>query len=128
MDDCDAPLHPRAIEGLHLFNSGRYFEAHEELEFAWKDEKGRIRQLYQGILEAGVTYLHITRGNYPGAVKVYLRSMKWLREWPAVCRGVQVARLRDDLDAAIAEVRRLGEAHISEFDRTLLKPVVWEEG
>lgn len=128
MDECDAPLHPRAIEGLHLFNAGRYFEAHEELEFAWKDEKGKIRQLYQGILEAGVTYLHITRGNYPGAVKVYLRSMKWLREWPAVCRGVHVGQLRHDLDAAIAEVRRLGETHISEFDRTLLKPVIWEEG
>lgn len=126
-DDCKGPLHPKAIEGLHLFNAGRYFEAHEELELAWKDEQGRIRQLYQGILEAGVSYLHITRGNYPGAVKVYIRSMKWLRDWPDVCRGVDVAQLRNDLDAAIAEVKRLGEARITEFDRSLLKPVIWEE-
>jgi uncharacterized protein len=127
-DDCNQPLHPKAIEGLHLFNAGKYFEAHEELEAAWKDEHGKIRALYQGILEAGVTYLHITRGNYAGALKVYGRSMKWLRQFPESCRGVDVERLRNDLDAAIEEVKRLGEKRISEFNRDLLKPVAWKEG
>jgi hypothetical protein len=128
MTDCDGPLHSRARQGILLFNQGKYFEAHEELEAAWKDESGRVRRLYQGILEAGVTYLHITRGNYAGAVKVYGRSMKWLKDWPEKCRGVDVKQLREDLDAAIAEVRRLGETRIAEFDRSLLKPVVWMEG
>lgn len=127
MTDCEGRLHPRARHGISLFNQGKYFEAHEELEAAWKDEKGRIRELYQGILEAGVTYLHITRGNYAGAVKVYGRSMKWLKDWPETCRGVDVRQLREDLESAIAEVRRLGETHIAEFDRSLLKPVVWKE-
>jgi uncharacterized protein len=128
MTDCEGHLHPRARQGLILFNQGMYFEAHEELEAAWKEEKGVIRRLYQGILEAGVTYLHITRGNYAGAVKVYGRSMKWLKDWPEICRGVSVGQLRKDLDAAMAEVHRLGEAGLTEFDRTLLKPVVWKEG
>jgi uncharacterized protein len=128
MTDCDGPLHPRARKGLFLFNQGRYFEAHEELEAAWKDEKGGIRRLYQGILEAGVTYLHITRGNYAGAVKVYGRSMKWLKDWPEFCRGVDVGQLRKDLETAMVEVHHLGEAGLNEFDRSLLKPVVWKEG
>jgi len=128
MADCDGRLHLRARAGLVLFNQGRYFEAHEELEAAWKEEKGRIRELYQGILEAGVTYLHITRGNYAGAVKVYGRSMRWLRGWPERCRGVEVGRLRNDLTSAIEEVRQLGEARIAQFDRGLLKPVIWKEG
>ena len=127
MTDCDGPLHPRARQGLSLFNQGRYFEAHEELEAAWKDEKGDIRRLYQGILEAGVTYLHITRGNYAGAVKVYGRSMKWLKVWPEICRGVNVGQLRKDLEMVMVEVHRLGEAGLTEFDRSLLKPVVWKE-
>ena len=128
MTDCDGHLHPRARQGLTLFNQGRYFEAHEELEAAWKDEKGAIRRLYQGILEAGVTYLHITRGNYAGAVKVYGRSMKWLKDWPEICRGVDVGQLRKDLETAMVEVHHLGEGGLSEFDRSLLKPVVWKEG
>ena len=127
-DDCDQPLHPKAIEGLRLFNAGKYFEAHEELEAAWKDEKGKVRELYQGILQAGVTYLHIKRGNYAGAIKVYGRSMKWLRQFPETCRGVEVERLRKDLTNTIEEVRRLGEKRISEFNRDLLKPVAWKEG
>ncbi len=127
MTDCERKLHPRAREGILLINKGEYFEAHEELEAAWKDERGKVRELYQGILQAAVTYLHITRGNYEGAVKVYGRSMRWLRSWPATCRGVDVKQLRDDLDAAIEEIKRLGTARIKEFNRDLLKPVVWKE-
>ena len=115
-------MHARRA-GIQLFNEGRYFEAHEELEAAWKDEKGRIRELYQGILEAGVTYLHITRGNYAGAVKVYGRSMRWLKDWPENCRGVEVGQLRRDLESAIIELRRLGPDASTEFNRALLKPV-----
>ncbi len=125
MDDCTGMLHPRARRGIALFNEGHYFQAHEELEAAWRDEKGNVRHLYQGILEAGVTYLHITRGNYWGALKVYKRSMRWLKDWPEVCRGVEVEQLRRDLNAAIAEVERLGENGLAGFDRSLLKPVQW---
>ncbi len=127
-DDCEGKLHPKAAEGIRLFNAGKYFEAHEELEAAWREERGKVRELYQGILEAGVTYLHITRRNYNGAVKVYRRSMKWLRQWPGLCRGVNVAQLREDLEAAIAKVEQLGEDRILDFDLSTLKPVHWEEG
>ncbi len=128
MDDCIGALHPRARHGIKLFNEGRYFEAHEELEAAWRDEKGKVRELYQGILEAGVTYLHITRANYWGAMKVYKRSIRWLNGWPEHCRGVDVGQLRRDLGAAISEVERLGESEIASFDRSLLKPVQWKDG
>lgn len=128
MTDCEGTLHPHARQGILLFNQGKYFEAHEELEAAWKEERGRVRELYQGILEAAVTYLHIRRGNYAGAIKVYGRSMKWLKAWPEICRGVEVGQLRKDLDAAIAEVKSLGEEKLNEFDLSLLKPVSWKEG
>lgn len=126
-DSCDAPLHPQAAEGLRLFNAGEYFEAHEALEDAWNEEKGKVRELYRGILQTAVVYLHITRGNYNGAVKVYGRSQKWMKDWPETCRGIQVGQLRRDAEAVIAEVTRLGLERIAEFDRSLLKPVKWKE-
>jgi hypothetical protein len=125
-DDCKGPLHPQAIEGLRLFNAGHYWESHEALEAAWIAEKGAVRDLYRGILQAAVVYLHVTRANYPGAVKVYGRSQKWLRPWPAVCRGVQVEKLRYDLDMVIAEVQKLGTERLAEFDRSLLKAIKYE--
>jgi predicted metal-dependent hydrolase len=126
MDDCNAPLHPQAIKGIRLFNSGRYFEAHEALEDAWKEEKGEIRELYRGILQIAVVYLHITRNNYDGALKIYERSIKWLKDWPEICRGVDVGMLRRDARTVFEEVQRLGMENIGEFNRSLLKPVGWD--
>ncbi len=69
-DPCAEKLHPRAIEGLRLFNAGEYFEAHEALELAWRQERGPIRELYRGILQVGVAYYHILHNNYRGACKM----------------------------------------------------------
>jgi uncharacterized protein len=126
-DACNAPLHPQAEEGLRLFNAGEYFEAHEALEDAWNEERGPVRDLYRGILQVAVVYLHITRRNYNGAVKVYIRSQRWLKDWPEVCRGIEVGQLRRDASAVIHEVQRLGIERISEFDNSLLKSVRWAE-
>jgi uncharacterized protein len=121
--DCQAPLPAQALQGIRLFNQGRYFEAHEALEAAWREETGSIRELYRGILQAAVVYLHITRRNYPGAIKVYQRCRKWLAPWPAVCRGVEVEKLRKDLEEALRILEGLGPERIGEFDPGILRPV-----
>ncbi len=125
---CNAPLHPQAAEGLRLFNAGEYFEAHEALEDAWNAETGEVRNLYRGILQIAVVYLHITRGNYNGAVKVYARSQRWLKDWADVCKGIQVEELRKNAELVIQELQKLGLERIREFDMALLKPVRWDEG
>lgn len=127
MTQCDAPLHPQARHGLELIQRGEYFEAHEALETAWRDEPGEIRNLYRGILQMAVCYLHITRGNYPGAIEMHRRAGRWLAGWPEVCRGIEVGALRRDFDAAIAALRALGEENIDKLDRNLLKPVRWHD-
>jgi predicted metal-dependent hydrolase len=121
--DCQGQLHPKAVEGMDSFNAGNYFEAHEALEAAWRDEFGPVRDLYRGILQVGVVYLHITRYNYPGAIKVYYRCQKWLHPWPETCRGISVGQLRQDLDAVMLALQELGPQHIAEFDKSLLKPI-----
>jgi hypothetical protein len=126
-DDCNDDLPPKVLEGLKLFNKKQFFESHEELEDAWRAEKGAIRYLYQGVLQAAVTYLHITRGNYEGAVKLYGRCMKLLMDYPDVCRGIQVGKLKNDLNNVIHEVQRLGRERINEFDTSLFKDVEWNE-
>jgi predicted metal-dependent hydrolase len=123
--DCLAPLHPKAMEGLELFNHGQYFEAHEALEAAWREETKPIRELYRGVLQAAVVYLHITRGNLAGAVKVYTRCTRWLDCWPETCQGIAVGKLRQDLQIAVHEFQSLGPGQADRFDRSLLKPVVY---
>jgi predicted metal-dependent hydrolase len=128
MSDCTGSLHPRAKKGLQLFNAGEYFEAHEALEDAWNAEEGSAKNLYRGILQTAVVYLHITRGNYNGAIKVYDRSLKWLKDIPDICKGIQVGELKSNARQIMAEVQKLGRQRIAEFDKSLLKPVNWDEG
>lgn len=126
-DECSGPLNPKAIEGMELFNKGKFFDSHEELEIAWNEETGKIRELYQGILQIAVTYLHITRGNYDGAVKVYERAMRRLKDWPDVCRGIQVGKFKKDAEIVMQEVQKLGIENISRFNAALFKPIQWNQ-
>ena len=124
-NDCYSPLPDLARLGIERFNNGEYWLAHEALEGAWNEEPAPIKEMYRGVLQAAVVYYHISIQNYRGAVKVYDRSQKWLNPLPDICQGVDIARLRRDLDAAIAEVRRLGEEHLAEFD--LYTKIIYQE-
>ena len=124
---CTGSLHPQAVAGLHLFNAGEYFEAHEALETAWREEAGPARELYRGVLQVAVAYYHLTRGNYIGTLKMFARARYWLALFPERCRGIEVGRLMADAQAVEAEVRRLGPNRLDLLDRAALKPVVWEK-
>jgi len=105
---CQTPFHPRALYGMELFNQGKFFEAHEELEAAWMAETGPIRDLYRGILQVAVAYYHAKHGNIVGARKMLARCTRWLAPFPAECQGLDIAALRDDadrLDRILAEVK-----------------------
>ncbi len=123
---CDSPLSDMVIHGLELYNAGEYFEAHEVLETAWRAEPSPIRELYRGVLQAGVAYYHILNGNYTGALKMIARCRPWLEPFGDRCLGIDLAILREDLQAVEAELRRVGPDGILHFNRRLLKPVVYE--
>lgn len=119
----EGELSELARKGIALFNRGEYFEAHEELEHAWNAESGPIRDLYQGILQIAVAYLQITRHNYNGAIKMFLRSRQWLDPLPEVCRGVDVTTLRHDAAEVRSILEKLGPERIEEFKIEQLKPI-----
>ncbi len=121
---CRAPLSELAQRGVQLYNQGEYFEAHEVLEAAWRQDQTPGRELYQGILQVGIAYLQIERGNYTGALKMFQRARRWLDPLPDQCRGVHVAQLRQDALSAQAALKALGRERMAEFDRTLFRPVI----
>jgi uncharacterized protein len=124
---CKQPLHHSALAGLRLFNSGLYFEAHEALESAWREEKGPARELYRGILQVAVGYYHLLRGNHRGALKMFARARGWLTPFPDNCRGVDVSTLLQDFERVENELLRLGPDHLDGFKHSLLKPIVFKE-
>jgi uncharacterized protein len=118
------PLPQLAHTAIEQFNQQDFFEQHELFEALWRAEPGPVRQMYQGILQVGVAYLQIQRKNYTGARKLFQRAWQYLNVLPDVCQGVDIAQLKDDAQAAQAELERLGAERISEFPMVLFRPVV----
>ncbi len=123
---CRLRLDPHVIEGLELYNAREYFECHEVLENAWRAEKGPIRELYRGILQVAVGYYHIQRGNYVGARKMFKRCRRWLAPFPDACQGIDLAGLRQDMQAVEDAIVRLGPERMAYFDPQLFKPVEYK--
>jgi CheY-like chemotaxis protein len=125
-DSCQNTLSETAIHGLEEFNRGEYFEAHEILEAAWNAEVAPGKELYRAILQVAVAYYQVQRGNYPGAVKMFLRLRQWIDPLPDVCRGVDIAQLRLDAKIVYDKLLDSGPTRINEFDLKLLKPVIYK--
>lgn len=121
---CAQPLPPRAVEAIRLFNAGEYYRQHDLLEELWRETEEPIRDLYRAVLQVGIAYYQVLRGNRRGALKMLRRSLRWLDALPDVCQGVDVADLREG-------VRHLREvlmstppgADITALDRSLFRPV-----
>jgi hypothetical protein len=52
-----------------------------------------------------------------------LRVRQWLAPLPDICRSVNVARLREDVDNVYTTLQELGADRVTELDRTLFRPV-----
>lgn len=74
----DAELLRILDEGLTHFNAGRFFEAHDKLEEAWKEVKHEKksekasdprRDLLHGLILLSVAFHHWRRGNAVGALR-----------------------------------------------------------
>jgi uncharacterized protein len=90
--------------GLEHIRAGRFFEAHEELETAWRAAAAEERDFYQGLVHAAVAWYQAGRGNTVGARRQLEKGLRRLERYEPAHRGVDVAGVRRQLDAAHALV------------------------
>jgi uncharacterized protein len=111
------------LRGIEEFNRGEFFECHEYLEEAWMQESGRVRYLYQGILQVGVGFYHLQNGNWRGATGLLRNGITRLEEFEPATLGVDVARLVSQSEQCLRQLERLGRERINEFDRSQIPKV-----
>lgn len=87
---------------LDEFNDGYYFESHETLEDLWMVTPLPERTLFQGIIQIAAAYVHVARGEFPGAVKLLDAAVAKLREFAPASLGIDVAAMV----AAVSAARR----------------------
>lgn len=120
---CQDDLPPLAQEGVAKFNRGAYYAQHDAFEAQWMRETGPVRDLYRVVLQVGVAYYHITRGNHAGGLKMLRRVEQWFARLPDTCQGIDLKQLRADAARVRAALAAMDPADIADFDRSLLKPV-----
>lgn len=121
--DCQAPLPELAQQGVEKFNAGEYYAQHDLFEELWMQTESPVRDLYRAILQVGIAYYQIQRGNHRGAKKMLLRSLQWLAILPNVCQGIDVNALKMDSARVRSELESMDESDITDFDLSLLQPV-----
>lgn len=115
----------RLREGIEQFNRGEFFEQHETLEREWLAERDPVRYLYQGILQVGVGFEHLRRGNAYGARRLWQRGIGYLEPFRGGCMRVDVDRLIADTQRCLAELQRVGDGGVERFDAALIPRVHW---
>jgi predicted metal-dependent hydrolase len=77
--------------GLALIRAGRYFDAHEELEVAWRAAEPGEKDFLQGLVHVAVAWYQAGRGNRVGCERQLEKAMRRLGPYAPLHRDVELA-------------------------------------
>ena len=98
--------------GVRLFNRGRYLEAQQTWEEAWRDAPSPDRAFLEALVQlAGGLHLRTRRGATRGAMHLLAQALIALDDYRPAVHGVDVAALIADVDACIGWLRTVGRPH-----------------
>lgn len=80
-------------DGLELARGGKYFEAHEAFEDAWRAAPPDERDFFQGLVHVVVAWYQDGRGNETGCRRQLEKAARRLAAYAPHHRGVDVASL-----------------------------------
>jgi uncharacterized protein len=89
--------------GLAHLRAGRFFEAHEELELAWRAAAPEERDFFQGLVHVAVAWYQAGRGKPVATERQLAKALRRLAAYEPEHRGVDVSGLR----AQLAELQEL---------------------
>jgi len=114
-------------EGLELFNSGEWFEAHESWEDVWHMASGTKKSFYQGLIQCAVTIEHIRRGNPRGVRSVWTTCQEKFEGIEGVYMGVDVPKLLQQMRDVVQPILDLPAERFSPgLSRGQDLPVDWQ--
>jgi uncharacterized protein len=86
--------------GLEAIRAQRYFEAHEELEVAWRAARDDERDFFQGLVHVTVAWYQAGRGRPAATASQLQNAARRLRPYAPAHRGVDVEHVLAQVEAA----------------------------
>lgn len=106
-------------EAVGFFNKGEFWESHEVFEDVWRMQKGDVKKLAQGFVQAAAAFSYVKLRRYESIIYLFDKSVEKLRAAVYLLPEVHVNRLVQAILTAKAEVQRLGESGLENFDPAL---------
>jgi uncharacterized protein len=84
-------------QGIELFNSSEFYDAHEVLEDVWRAEQGPRKLFLQGLIQVAVALHHHSTGNFVGCRSLLGRAARNLSSYPENYSNLNLKQLRVSL-------------------------------
>ncbi len=88
------------LEGIRLFNTQHYFEAHEALEAVWLRATGDRKRFLHGLIQIAAAFHHHGRGNAAGFASLLEKGCLKLEPFGAEFEGIDLTEFRRQLQAS----------------------------
>ena len=90
--------------GLEAIGAGKFFEAHEELELAWRAADAEERDFFQGLVHVAVAWYQAGRGRPVATARQLEKAARRLGPFAPAHRGVDIADVLRQVEEARARV------------------------
>ena len=90
--------------GIALFNSGKFWEAHEAWEEIWMNHPEDGRFFIQGLIQLAAAYHQLQKKVYRGVVIHLKQAQERLRLFPSDFLGISVSPILGVIDDSLAAI------------------------
>ena len=90
---------------VQLFNDERYWEAHEALEYVWKNATGIEKELLNGIILVAAAFVHDEKDEQDVCISILQRARKKLEPASGIYHGIDTYRIADRISEIINTAR-----------------------
>jgi predicted metal-dependent hydrolase len=82
------------LQGIELFNAGKFWHAHESWEEAWlAAEDEQLKLFYKGIIQTAAALVHWQKGNPKGLHLNWAKARVKLEQLPPEMMGLGIRKL-----------------------------------
>ena len=106
-------------KALNLFNSHKWYEAHDAFEEIWNSVDGDERQIIQGILQVSVSQFHLSKGNLNGATILLGEGLGRIKTRTKINLGIDLDEFCRCLEILLKKLQY--KENLNEKDKPQLK-------
>ena len=120
MDEQNTKIQDNSLyEALNLFNSHKWYEAHDAFEEIWNSVDGDERQIIQGILQVSVSQFHLSKGNLNGATILLGEGLGRIKTRTNINLGIDLDEFCRCLESLLKKLQY--KENLNEKDKPQLK-------